>query len=80
MNDINTASLQRWLRDYCNQSAVITGCVVVGASLAGENIRILAEWPERSDVNLPLIDAATISLKRKLEDIVVPPVMLTAAH
>lgn len=77
MSDINTASLQRWLRDYCNQSAVITGCVVVGASLAGENIRILAEWPERSDVNLPLIDAATISLKRKLEDIVVPPVMLT---
>ena len=77
MNDTHTATLQRWLRDYCNQSAVITGSVVVAATLHGENIRILAEWPERSDINQPLIDASTIALKRKLEDIVVPPVMLS---
>jgi multidrug resistance efflux pump len=77
MNDTNTASLQRWLRDYCSQSAVITGSVVVASTLHGENIRILAEWPERSDINQPLIDASSIALKRKLEEIVVPPVIQT---
>jgi RND family efflux transporter MFP subunit len=79
MNNPNTTTLQAWLRDYCSQSAAITGSVVVAATENGENIRVLAEWPERSDINQPLIDAATMALKRKLEEIVVPPVIQNEA-
>lgn len=78
---INTATttLQRWLRDYCSQSSMLTGCVVVTATIRGEHTRILAEWPERSEINQALIDAGMIALKRNLEGIVVPPVIQSAA-
>lgn len=77
---INTATttLQRWLRDYCSQSAMLTGCVVVTSTQHGEHTRILAEWPERNDINQSLIDAGMIALKRNSEGIVVPPIVQSA--
>lgn len=73
-----SSSLQRWLRDYCSQSATLTGCVVVTSTIRGEHTRILAEWPERNEINQPLIDAGMIALKRNIEGIVVPPVIQSA--
>jgi len=78
MNPTRPSTLQSWLRDYCSQSAVLTGSVVLAAPSPGGGVHVLAEWPERSDINQPLIDAATTALERKLDAVVVPPVMQSA--
>lgn len=75
----NTLTLQRWLQDYCEQSASLTGGIVVTSTLNGNNPRILAEWPQRDEVNQPLIDAGMTALKRNIEGIVTPPIV-TSAH
>lgn len=75
MNTTNSVTLQQWLRDYCSKSMVIVGCVVLKTQ--GDQLRVLAEWPERDPVNLPLIDGGTIALRHEIEGVVVPPVVQT---
>lgn len=75
MNNTNSVTLQQWLRDYCSKSMVIVGGVAL--KMQGNQLRVLAEWPERDPVNLPLIDAGMIALKHRTEGVVVPPVAQT---
>ena len=70
MNTTNSVTLQQWLRDYCSKSMVIVGCVAL--KIQGDQLRVLAEWPERDPVNLPLIDAGTIALRHGVEGVVRP--------
>lgn len=75
MNNTNSVTLQQWLRDYCSKSMVIAGGVAL--RIQGDQVRVLAEWPERDPVNQPLIDAGMIALKHGNEGVVVPPVLQT---
>lgn len=60
---MNTATVQRWLQDYCDRFADVAGGVILTAGDDG-GLRTAAEWPLAGALSPPLVAAATAAVQR----------------